>query len=72
MRGVDRKKQPDASHTMSEWGTEVRAPAGTPRFYSVRTCQKCEAEEIAHPAGHFMDEDLLRKCLITEEKNEQS
>lgn len=61
-------KTPDPSHKMSKWQTDVRAPAGTPRFYSVSSCKLCGAEMIKHPAGERMDDDLTRLCLVSEEK----
>jgi hypothetical protein len=42
--------------------SDVRAPAGTPRFYSVRQCKGCGAEEIEHAAGQFTDDDLVKTC----------
>ena len=50
------------SHRMGRAFTDVRAPAGTPRFYSVRECQECGAEEIAHAAGQFTDDALVKPC----------
>jgi hypothetical protein len=44
--------------------SDVRAPAGTPRFYDVRRCADCEGEEIEHPAGQFTDDDLVRPCRV--------
>ena len=41
------------SHSMSNWRSEILAPAGTPRFYSVRHCKHCTKEEWEHAAGHF-------------------
>jgi hypothetical protein len=52
----------DKSHKMSKWHTEIRSPAGTPRFYGVRECKNCGFEQIEHPAGRFMDNELKRKC----------
>ncbi|HET7499918.1 MAG TPA: hypothetical protein VFK02_02915 [Kofleriaceae bacterium] len=42
--------------------SDVRAPAGTPRFYSVCQCKGCGAEEIKHAAGQFTDDDLVTSC----------
>ena len=53
-----------ASHRMGKSYADVRAPAGTPRFYSVRQCKGCGAEAIEHPAGQFTDDDLVRACLV--------
>lgn len=50
------------SHRMGKPFTDVRAPAGTPRFYSVRECSGCGAEEIEHAAGQFTDDDLIKAC----------
>jgi len=55
------EKKPHPSHRMTRWTTDVRAPAGTPRFYSVRKCRKCEGEEMKHNAGHFIEE-LCKPC----------
>jgi hypothetical protein len=52
----------DDSHDMTDWYTEIRAPAGTPRFYSVRHCKQCEGEQMQHPAGKFTDPPLKRRC----------
>jgi hypothetical protein len=48
--------------------TDVRAPAGTPRFYSVRQCRDCEGEEIEHAAGQFTDDDLVKPCLAPKKR----
>lgn len=50
------------SHRMGKPFTDVRAPAGTPRFYGVRQCRDCEGEEIEHAAGQFTDDDLVKPC----------
>lgn len=50
------------SHRMGKSFSDVRAPAGTPRFYSVRQCRGCKSEEIAHAAGQFTDDDLVKRC----------
>ena len=52
------------SHRMGRSFSDVRAPAGTPRFYSVRRCIGCEGEEIEHAAGQFTDDDLVRPCSV--------
>jgi len=57
-----------ASHRMGRSFADVRAPAGTPRFYSVRQCKGCGAEEIEHAAGQFTDDDLVRPCLAPKQK----
>lgn len=54
------------THRMSKWRAEVRAPAGTPRFYSVRNCRGCGEEEAKHPAGHFVADALRRRCVAVE------
>lgn len=51
------------SHDMTDWETEIKAPVGTPRFYSCRHCKKCEGEQYHHPAGKFIDGELKRKCI---------
>lgn len=51
------------SHKMTEWRAEIRAPAGTARFYGVRNCAKCGGEEMKHPAGHFIDKWLYDPCV---------
>lgn len=58
------KEQPHVSHAMGEEFTDIRAPAGTPRFYGVRRCENCGAEQIQHPAGHFIDDELQVLCLF--------
>lgn len=50
------------SHSLGESYSDIRAPAGTPRFYSVTECLKCESEIIEHPAGLFIDDELLMPC----------
>ena len=50
------------SHDMTEWYSDIRAPAGTPRFYSVRHCKRCEYEQMEHTAGRFIDPPLERRC----------
>ena len=57
-----------SSHQMSEWHTEIRSPAGTPRFYGVRECTKCGGEESKHPVGHFFEDGLLVPCAPEEEE----
>ena len=60
------------SHNMTEWYTEVKAPAGTPRFYRVRHCEDCEGEQYYHAAGRFIDPELTHRCEATiEEMNEE-
>ncbi len=56
------KRAIHSSHRMGKRYTDVRAPAGTPRFYSVRQCKGCGAEEIEHAAGQFTDDDLVKPC----------
>jgi len=56
------KRAVHASHRMSKFFTDVRAPAGTERFYSVRQCRGCKAEEIVHAAGQFTDDALVKPC----------
>ena len=64
MRGYPRKSRGDIheSHAMGEEYCDIRAPAGTPRFYGVSECNNCGAEVIEHPAGFFMDSELFEKC----------
>ena len=50
------------SHDMNDWYSDIRAPSGTERFYSVRQCKNCEGEQAEHPAGQFMDNHLTHKC----------
>ena len=57
------------SHNMSGWKTQIRAPAGTPRFYAVRQCEQCGGEKIKHPAGHFVDKWLYDPCVGDEEQS---
>ena len=57
------------THEMGEWHTDIRSPAGTPRFYGCQECKKCGAEHIYHSAGRFKDSELLYECE-GEEKDE--
>ena len=43
------------SHCMTVKRSEILAPNGTPRFYSIRNCENCQLEEWEHPAGHFFN-----------------
>ena len=52
------------SHRMGKSFSDVRAPAGTPRFYSVKQCRDCQGEEIEHAAGQFTDDDLVAPCRV--------
>jgi hypothetical protein len=52
----------DDSHDMNEWHTDVRAPVGTARFYSVRQCRRCGYEQGIHAAGRYIDPWLKRRC----------
>jgi hypothetical protein len=58
------KRSIHKSHRMSKSYVDVRSPAGTPRFYSVRQCKGCKGEEILHAAGQFTDDDLVKTCLV--------
>lgn len=58
-----------SSHDMTDWYSEIRSPAGTPRFYSCRECKNCEGEQYHHPAGKFIDSELKIKC--ERENNEE-
>ena len=59
------KRPIHVSHLMGKFYTDVRAPAGTPRFYGVRECKGCGAEEIEHAAGQFTDDDLGKPCRVS-------
>jgi hypothetical protein len=50
------------SHRMTKWQSEIRAPASTARFYSVRRCKKCGHEQMYHAAGRFIDSELKKEC----------
>ena len=50
------------SHIMTDWYSEIKAPAGTERFYKVRKCKNCEYEQYEHPAGQFIDHQLTKEC----------
>lgn len=67
MNSVSRNSEPNKSHVMSEWRIEIRCPASTPRFYSVRNCAVCGYEEMIHAAGHFMDDELILACSETDD-----
>lgn len=62
------KRPIHASHRMGKAFSEVRAPAGTERFYSVRCCQDCKGEEFEHAAGQFADDALTKPCLARSKK----
>ena len=62
------KRKVHTSHRMGKSFTDVRAPAGTPRFYGVRKCKGCGAEEIEHAAGQFADDDLVKLCRVPAKK----
>src|SRR5579862_6335473 len=62
MISISRAFKPHASHKMGKAHAVVWAPAGTPRFYSVRTCKGCGAEMGSHAAGAFADEHLEIRC----------
>ena len=51
------------SHDMTEWGTQIKAPVGTARFYAHRECNNCGGEQYHHPAGKFIDPELKIKCV---------
>lgn len=61
--GKQEKHVPHPTHKMSEWHTEVLAPCGEPRFYSVRECLACGEEEWQHAAGHFLH-NLEMECRL--------
>jgi len=50
------------SHDMTEWRSEIMAPAGTERFYSYRQCKNCEYEQYYSASGEFIDVQLESKC----------
>lgn len=52
--GKRKEFMPHPTHSMSKWRSEMLAPCGTPRFYSVRNCTNCGKEEWKHSAGHFL------------------
>ena len=58
------KRPIHTSHRMGKWFSDVRSPAGTPRFYGIRQCKDCKAEEIRHAAGQFTDDDLGKPCQM--------
>lgn len=58
----EQKAKIHASHEMGKPRSEILAPAGTPRFYTVVSCKKCEAGYAEHAAGFFFDKELTRKC----------
>jgi hypothetical protein len=62
------KRPIHTSHRMGKAFSDVRAPAGTPRFYSVRRCRDCQGEEIEHAAGQFTDDDLVKPCVPAKKK----
>jgi hypothetical protein len=50
------------SHIMSVPYCDIRCPASTPRFYTIRKCIKCGYEEVSHTAGYFLDNELELPC----------
>ena len=62
------KRPIHTSHRMGKAFTDVKAPAGTPRFYGVRQCKGCGSEEIEHAAGQFTDDDLGKPCQAGKER----
>jgi len=58
------KRKVHTSHRMAKSFTDVRAPAGTSRFYGVRRCKGCGGEEIEHAAGQFTDDALVKPCQV--------
>jgi len=58
------------SHQMTDFKSEIRCPCETSRFYAVRECKVCGAEEIKHPAGHFFDKELECECRSEEETDD--
>ena len=62
------KRPIHVSHRMGRPYPDVRAPAGTPRFYTVRQCRNCGAEEIEHAAGQITDDALVKRCAAPAEK----
>ncbi len=54
---------PHKSHILTEWESQIMAPAGTPRFYTYRECKICGASQYYHAAGKFIDSELDRKCI---------
>lgn len=50
------------SHRLTKWRTDIRCPCSTARFYLVRECKKCGAEQMSHPAGRFSDGLLAKEC----------
>jgi hypothetical protein len=62
------KRPIHVSHRMGKNYSDVRAPAGTARFYSVRQCKGCQGEEIMHAAGQFTDDDLVKPCSTPAKK----
>lgn len=56
------KRAVHKTHRMGKPFTDVRSPAGTPRFYGVRQCRDCGAEVIQHAAGQFTDDELVGPC----------
>jgi hypothetical protein len=51
------------SHEMTDWRTEIMAPAGTSRFYKYRECKNCGGAQYYHAAGKFIDNKLKNICV---------
>lgn len=51
-----------SSHQMGEPEVQPRSLCSAPRFYSVRQCQRCDAEFGEHAAGSYIDDELKVPC----------
>ena len=57
------RKEPHASHDMTEWESTIVTLANTPRFGQIRECKNCGAEEAKTVAGHAMHDELYTRCV---------
>ena len=59
----------EPSHTMTPWTTAIRTPTGFMRFYTVRECVHCHAEEGISTgtidAQHYAQLPLVFLCSGT-------
>lgn len=54
---------PHESHKIQELAyEEILAPSGTDRFYNVRECEYCGAQE-ANGNAHLADDELEKECI---------
>jgi hypothetical protein len=65
----EQKAKIHPSHQLGKTRVEIRCPASTPRFYSIRKCIWCDAETMEHAAGLFIENELFEPCVVVENNN---